>query len=422
MSGILTGLFLVENAYARGGGGGSGSGGGGDGGGIIGLIFMIILIIYALYRRRKKIQQAEAVITQAEQLDGAWDEDLIKRRVSEVFLAFEKDWADFNIDNMKSYLTDSYLKRVVLELNVLKNMHRRNGMENLTLKNIAILEASDSMDNNQDYFTAEVTAKADDKLIDEKNGEELYVDKNSFTEYWKFVRSSDVWKLALISQATEEAGLREKDIVDFAERNNFFYDADFGWLMMPNRGAIFRKTNFKRSDINNHVIGYFREKIVEFYTYIPTVSNNNSAGTFKWGSGEVAFGTSAFFSAGSSNSYNFNSPNYVVAQAILPINHYDILLRKKRWLFNFAPRGLRRIETESMDFNKKFCLWSDPNDQATSFELLTPNFMEKIYALPFELNIEVVDSILYFYAKSRKDMNYDTLLEIMSWAFDEMKM
>jgi hypothetical protein len=413
---FLISLFFASDAYARGGGGGSGSGGGE--GSVIGLPIVIIIVIYALYKRRKMIKQAKTTIEKAQQTDRAWDEDLIKKRVSDVFYAFQKDWSEFNVENMKSYLTDQYLKRMVLEMAVLKNMHRRNEMIDPNLKNVVILEASDSLNNDDDYFLAEITAQAHDKLIDETTGNQLYADSKSFTEYWRFVRNGNIWKLSLISQVTEEEALIEKDISDFSARNNFFYDPDFGWLMMPNRGAIFRKTNFKRSDINNHVIGYFRDKIVEFYTYIPVPGNNGSSGTFKWGKGEVPL--SNFL--GGDQQYSIGYKNYVVAQAILPINYRDILIKKKHWLFNFSPRGLRRIHTESNDFERKFCLWADPSDQVSSFELLAPNFMEKIYALPFELNIEVVDNVLYFYVKSRKEISYDKLLEILSWAFDEMKM
>ena len=74
------------------------------------------------------------------------------------------------------------------------------------------------------------------------------------------------WKLESISQATEEAALIDSDVHDFARLNNFYYDADFGWLMMPNKGVLFSKSNFAVSDINNHVIGYTK-KNVEFYTY-----------------------------------------------------------------------------------------------------------------------------------------------------------
>jgi hypothetical protein len=252
----------------------------------------------------------------------------------------------------------------------------------------------DDVDNTKDRFIAEVQAKAKDILFDVTNNKNLYVDNNSFTEYWTFVRDGESWRLDLIRQATEEVQLIENNIADFSKRNGFYYDPDFGWLMMPNKGVIFSKASFKNSDINNHVVGYFRDKIVEFYTFIPNVQNNSNS---------------------------FSTTNYIVAQTVIPKSYNDILVRRKHRFFNFGPWKLRRIKTESNDFERKFCLWADPLDQVNSFELLTPNFMEKVYDLPFELNIEVVDNFIYFYAKSRKDINYDKMLEILSWAFDEME-
>jgi hypothetical protein len=390
---FLQGVFFISEVNARGGGGGSGGGGGGGGDGWVGLIILIIVTIYAAYKRRQKIKKAKAVMEIAESKDSAWDDQSINQRVSDVFYSFQKDWSNFDIEAMRAYLTEEYYKRMVLEMSVLKNLGRKNSVNEPKVKSIAILEANDAEDNSQDNFVAEVKAVANDRLIDTFTGQQIFEDNRTFTEYWKFQRINNEWRLDLIRQSTEAGEFVESSIKNFAQEIKGYFDPDFGWLMMPNKGAIFRKTNFKVSDINNHVIGYFRDKIVEFYTYIPNPNNNN-----------------------------YQPKNYIVAQAILPIMHYDILVRKKRWLFNITPRGMRRLETESNDFNKKFCLWADLRELSASFELLTPNFMEKIYALPFELNIEVVGNVLYLYARSRKNLNYHKMLEILSWAFDEMKM
>jgi hypothetical protein len=88
---------------------------------------------------------------------------------------------------------------------------------------------------------------------------------------------------------------------------------------------------------------------------------------------------------------------------------------------NWAPRGLRPISLEWPDFNRKYFVCADPRDSVSSLELLTPNLMEKIQGLPFSLNIEVVGNVLYFYTLDRR-ASYDQMLEIISWAFDEIKM
>jgi hypothetical protein len=239
-------------------------------------------------------------------------------------------------------------------------------------------------------LTLQITASAHDVLMDTENNKPLFTDNSSFTEYWHLVQKPDKkWILDFITQETEDAAMTEGDIVEFAKQNNFYYDADFGWLMMPDKGVLFKQTNFGRSDINNHVIGYFRDKIVEFYTYIP-------------------------------NTQSKNPENYVIVQAILPKTYYDILIKKKKFL-QLPVWGLKKMSLESADFNNKFSLWADERDQINSLELLTPNFMEKIYNLPFELNIELVGNTLYFYTQDRGRANYPQMLEIISWAFDEMK-
>lgn len=404
-------IFWVSVALARGGGGGSSSGGGSGSfsssgsvsstGGLKGPISEYLYIISSLiifsgvflyieYKKRKKIKKAKEVINNANIQDQVWNENDITKRVSEVFYSFQKDWSDLNIENMRSYLTEDYYKRMVLELNVLRNENRKNLMQNVAIENISIIEAKDDVGEKNDSFIVEIIATANDSLIDIKLNKKLYADNSQFTEYWNFSRDGNIWKLNVIKQATENTKLVEKDIVDFAERNNFYFDPDFGWLMMPHRGVIFNQSNFKNSDINNHVIGYFKGKIVEFYTFI-----GNTDSKF--------------------------SNNYFVSQTVLPISYNNILVRRKRKLFNFSPSGLRRIKTESNDFDKKFCLWAHKDDQISSFELLPPDFMEKIYELPFELNIEIVDNFLYFYSKDRSGINHDKMLEILSWAFDEME-
>lgn len=382
----LTFYPINETAYARAGGGGSGGGGSSGGGGLLGLIIVIPILIILYIQRQARIKKTKEKIAAAALSDKNWDKNLLTQKVEQVFNKFQQNWSDFNIEPMQEYLTDGYYKRMILHLNVLKNEHRRNIVSKTHINSIIFLEAHDSLDNNQDYFMAEINAQAQDILLDEVTNQPLYTDTSAFTEYWIFVRYNDQWKLDLIKQSTENYYSIDSDIKLFAKNNNFYYDPDFGWLMMPNKGLIFNATDFKESDINNHTVGYYRDKIVEFYNYIP---------------------------------YKKSNKNYLVAQTVLPKSYHDILVRKKRWL-EFTPKGLTKFTLESNEFNKKFSVYAFPEDQVNSFELLTPNFMEKIYQLPFELNIEIVGNFLYFYTLDQR-VSYTKMLEILSWAFDEMK-
>lgn len=403
---LLIGLFLYHDAFARGGGGGSGGGGGGGGGGsmsggagvipapvaiffnIIILIVIVFGVIFVWYKRRKRIEVAKVTMQAAALQDASWDRDEVMARIRDVFMRFQGDWSALLHEPMREYLTDRYYRRMVLELNVLQNEGRRNDVANPEIFDMTVLDVTDDANDSKDTFTVEIKARADDALLDTRNEKTLFVDRSLFTEYWTFVREDGVWKLDLIRQGTENMMLKDKDIEAFSLRNGFFYDPDFGWLMMPDKGVIFRKTSFKNSDINNHVIGFFRGKIVEFYTYIP--NTNATAG-------------------------------FVVAQAVIPKSYRDILVRRKSGWSVFAPSGLRRVGTESIAFDNRFEIFADPQDQVSSLELLAPDFMERIFNLPFELNIEVVGNFLYLYAKSQKNIRYDDMLEILSRAFDEME-
>ncbi|MEI6659903.1 MAG: TIM44-like domain-containing protein [bacterium] len=394
----------AHEAFARGGGGGSGGGGGGGGSGggscygwvscsiSIGLRILIPLciIVYGWYQRKKKIERAKKIIDKADDADPAWSESKLVPRVREVFEVFESDWSNNNAEAMKAYCMPKFQDKMALDLAVLALQKRKNVMTNINLMSVAILDADDESDNAYDNFTAEVYARANDQLIDTTTGKVLMNENQPFTESWNFVRDGDAWKLNSIRQATEKQSSLEVPISKFAERNGFHYDPDFGWLMMPNKGVIFNYSNFKTSDINNHVIGKFKDKIVEFYTFIP-------------------------------NAKKGNYPNFLVAQTTLSVSYNDILVRRKHMFWNFAPSGMRKIETESNDFNRKFCLYAHPNDQINSFVLLAPDYMEEIYNLPFELNIEIVGSFLYFYVKGRKNVDEDEMMRLLSKAFDSMR-
>ena len=287
---------------------------------------------------------------------------------------------------MKKIVDADYYSKMELELEVLKNYERQNLMEEVNVSSILIKSA----DNYKDEFTVFIVASAKDQLLDKRENKVIFTDNSEFSEIWSFKISNDKALLASITQTTAESSKFDQKIYDFSEKNKFFYDADFGWLMMPSRGAIFGPAGFGNADINNHVIGKYKNKIVEFYSYEPRAGAGLEPIT--------------------------------VAQAILPKRYDDILVTEKSW-YNFKPKakGLVKVETEGVDFNKKFSIWAAEPDKATSFELLATNFMEKIYGLSFELNIEVVDNVLYLYSPGL-DLRYDEMLEVLSWAFEEMKM
>ncbi len=358
---------------------------------IIFLSFVLpIIIIILIAKFGKKVSSGSISGPPAGYIDltknGNEKEQELTQSGKDIFLSFQKAWVDFDLKAMKKITSPDYYKKMVLELNVLQNYGRQNIMDNITIQKAYILKSSDYSGGFNIYFVA----SANDKLIDTKENKTIFTDNSTFSEIWTFEKSGKNYVLGSITQTTAEASKFEPSIAEFAKTNNLYYDPDFGWLMMPSRGAIFGPAGFGNADINNHVIGYHKEIIVEFYSYEP-----------KAGVGMKPF---------------------VVAQAILPKSYDDILVTEKSW-YGFKPKakGLNKIETESVEFNKKFAVWAGNADQATSFELLATNFMERIYALSFEINIEVVDNVLYLYSPDT-NIAYSDMLEVLTWAFKEMKM
>ena len=411
-------LSSGEVYLARAGGGGSSSGGGdsssGGGGYYSGgsyagstsgafaddgwsflfsmLFFGVSFLVFILVLRKigarglKKSSVPFGYIDAGSQKQASDLEIRLTAQAKNIFIKFQKYWSEFDIAKMKDILEMEYCKKITLQLNVLKNYERQNIMDNVAIQQAFIKKADSYKSNFSIYFTA----SANDKLIDKRDDKILFEDKQTFSEIWNFKKLGKKYVLESIEQTTKESSKYNTEIHEFAKSNNFYYDPDFGWLMMPSRGAIFGPEGFGSADINNHVIGHFKDKIVEFYSY-----------EARSGSGLQPI---------------------TVAQAILPRRYDNILVTEKSW-YSFRPKlkTLQKIETESISFNQKFSVWAAVPDRASSFELLATNFMEKIYALDFEINIEVVDNVLYIYSPS-KDIKYQNLLDVLDGAFEEMKM
>jgi hypothetical protein len=355
------------------------------------LFFVFILLLYFVITKLKKAKGLDISVSLPEgyidrQSQEAKELEKYFVTAENSFMTFQKAWSEFDMPAIKNITTTHYYKKMVLELNVLKNYQRQNIVNSPEFISIGI-KADESYEKG---FSVFLTSKAEDRLVDLKEDTDIFVDNALFSETWHFVKKGQKYLLDGISQGTEDSSKFDKSISNFALHNGFYYDPDFGWLMMPTRGAIFSLSGFGRADINNHVIGYYKDKVVEFYSYEP------SAGV--------------------------GLKPFVVAQAILPKRYDNILVTQKSW-YNFKPKSknLVKVETESNDFNKKFAVWSTKPEQATSFELLATNFMEKIYKQKYEINIEVVDNVLYLYSPS-DNVDYSEMLTVLSWAFEEMKM
>jgi len=325
--------------------------------------------------------------------DSSWDMTLLNKQTSDIFNKYQTDWSNNDSAAMQAYLTPYYLYHNQLMVLAIKQLGRKNLISNPTITKLDLVDLIDSDDNIRDSFTMLVSARAVDELYDSKTNNLIFSDKRPFKEYWRFIRNNkSSWLLDGITQNTEEISLRNNVIANFAKSHNYCYSADWGWLLLPGRGQLFGSGKFGTSDINNHVIGVYNNTLIQLYNYVPNPKKY--------------------------------SDNYIIAQVALPKSYGNIIVRKKRNNPFSSIKGLTRITLEWGDFNKRYEVWASDMERVTSFELLNPSFMVKLQELPFEVNIEVVDNIVYLYSAKTEALSktYETMLAILYQAFKEMRM
>lgn len=334
------------------------------------------------------------------------DKRKMRNKALEVLSAFQKDWSNGNINAIKNYSTDYFFNKKRLEARILDSYGRKNMVRSFIVFSFVHNIDSAPDRDHQNCFAVSFWGKFNSVLCDNNNNGKEVFNSSYFLEQWKFLQVGDEWMLDEIDRVSQTGLIPRPNLKKFADENGFYFTQEFLLLSRPD-GFIFPKKECVKLIATNYVLGEFNGQIVEFYNFA------SGRGDFSIDSGG----------------------EYLVAQTALPKKYNDILLRKKLEL-NIKtgnPRGLRKIETESNDFNRKFELWADPRDHVNSFELLAPDFMEKVYNLPFNLNIEVTGNFLFLYLKDETfgDRNkiiendkleyYQKMLEILSRAFREME-
>ena len=445
---LLSIATLPLEFFARAGGGGSGGSGGGDGGGIfvfLGYIPMhavgavlrrvgaknevikiaaiiagwIIAVIYAiiwtliwrgfglfvgmaalagmaaglynLFAKLKQSKQTQAELEAASADDAAWSEDKLVAHAKQVFMQYQQDWSKLNAKAMQSYLTPYYYNHASLMIYILQSMGRRDEMQDVQIQDAVVIGVNNDVDDSRDAFTIGITAQATDQLINTATDQEIFTDRKPFTEYWTFQRSGNTWLLGGISQATADPYALNGQLRDFAQKNGYYYSLDMGWLFIPQRGQLFGEAKFGTSDINNHIVGmYNNQLLVQFYSYVKNPQSSTKP--------------------------------YVIAQVNVPKQYGNIVVRRKKML-QMSIRGLEKVETEWTQFNDKYEVFASSAEQATSFELLNPTYMEQLEALPFEVSIEVVDNVIYLYTSELTATLevYEVMLDLVNKAFKELR-
>lgn len=347
-------------------------------------------------RFRKGSEAAQQAVRQAAAQDSAWNEQGIVNYATTVFNRFQYDWERMDLPSIQQYVTPNYARHIGLMLYALQQMGRVNRMRNVAVSEAIITRAYDDANDQNDRVSVSFVASANDELVDAASGAVLHRDTSEFGEQWNFVRSGDGWLLDSIDQETEDTAQLVASMQQFAAQYDMYFSPDWGRLLLPTRGELF-KGGFKGTDINNHIIGFWTGNLlVQLYTYVADASNTDSATT------------------------------YIIGQVNLPKSYGGILVERRdsRFLKRFrAPSGYKKVELEWGDFNKRYQVYATDENQVTSFELLNPSFMAWLYDQDIKVNIEVVDNIVYLYAKiSTGEMRYAEMMDILQKSHKELKM
>lgn len=344
---------------------------------------------------RKNRQQAAAVVNQASTVDSTWNQQRVIDYATAVFNRFQYDWQMMDLTSIQQYTTAEYAKHIGLMLYAMQQMGRRNEMQNIKIVETLITNAKDSANNTEDTVSVAFVANMEDYLIETASGKKLRVSTEDFGEQWNFVRDGDKWLLDSIDQGTEEALLVSDQMRQFARANSMYFSPDWGNLLLPNRGVLFKK-GFNRTDINNHIIGYWQgDLLVQLYTY----ANTSESGVATY---------------------------YIIGQITLPKSYGGIIVERKdarAILRLFAPKGYEKVTLEWADFNKRYRVYATRPDLIASLELLNPAFMVWLYDQNLKVNIEVVDNTVYLYSGvSRGEDRYAEMMEVLKRSYRELKL
>lgn len=351
----------------------------------------------------KRIKNSRKVIQKASEADPTWNEASLLEYARARFLAYQDDWSNFRLDSILSYTTPDYGRHAALLLQALKELGRTNRMSDVTIINAAIIHVMDDTSAaNNDTFTVMFEAKAVDKLIDE-SGTVLYTDKRAFLEAWDFIRDGTSWRLSAINQHTADQRNANRSLIAFAREHAMYYSLDMGWLLIPQRSILLGTGKFGVSDINNHVIGYFNDHLLQMYTY-------------------------------NSNPQSIELTNTLVVQLALPRSYEGIIVQRTQSFFSLAnafskpPSHYTRYTYEWPEFNKRYAVYATNQDRLSSFELINPGFMAYLYDNDPAISIEVTDNTL-FLVKRLPSQNvevsaesYDKMLTIAMKAFKELRL
>lgn len=208
-------LFLVVTAFARvGGGGGDSSGGdGGDASAIIDILMLMLLIpfpynviilasiLVIAWFCRKKYKESSDLNTLSKIASGFESEATLQAQLSAIpgfdkpeflkkvdfaFLQVQQAWSEKKMSKVRRFMSDGVYQRFHVQLLMMEKLGQTNKIKHLHLKKIKI--AWVEKEGITDTIHVQYEAEIDDAFVSEKFPKLNSSSKETFVEFWTFVR------------------------------------------------------------------------------------------------------------------------------------------------------------------------------------------------------------------------------------------
>lgn len=171
---------------------------------IAAVIFAFVYMAYAWFVNSKvsvKTAEVEEALEEMATKDASWNEEKIYESVQRTFYQIQAAIADKDLRSIQTLTHPNLYSKWKVQIENAP-VYDFSSMKNKEIQDMSIIDAEDYCDSEKDCFTVSIDINANDYTVD-KHGNILFADsdaslesdKSIITEYWKFEKQKDEWKL-----------------------------------------------------------------------------------------------------------------------------------------------------------------------------------------------------------------------------------
>jgi hypothetical protein len=214
--------------------------------------------------RSTYFRDAKVAIAKMAAVDDFFVRRNLLHRFNDLFVGYQKDWEAFDLNSMNKYMSDEFYQVNLLLLEALRLRKRKNVVDVDYRRLIRFVSYSPETD----VFNVIYKGAVGDKLVDMRSSAVIYDNRYmEFEEKWAVRKVGSKLLIVDISQSTAQSTARTNKIRMFANNHEWIFRLDMGYLLLPEKGQLFRHGTFFKSNVDNYVIGRHKDLLIEMYTY-----------------------------------------------------------------------------------------------------------------------------------------------------------